>query len=72
MSADLPANPPHPMYALTTSELSQYRRELEHAVTRLGEAPVVADLRAKLDEVLAEEESRTRAKTFTGTWPVHN
>jgi hypothetical protein len=60
------------MYALTTYELKDYRKLLEHAVARLGEAPVVADLRAKLDAVLAEEESRTRAQNATGNWPVHN
>ncbi len=52
--------PQHPTSQLTTGELTRYRRELEHAVARLGQAPVVADLRAKLDEVAAEQEQRTQ------------
>jgi hypothetical protein len=61
-----PANvnhPPHPTYALTTAELSRYRSELEHAVQRLGTAPVVTELREKLDEVVQEQESRLTART---------
>jgi len=59
---------------MTTYELKDYRRLLERALNdrTIGSAPVAASLRAKLDEVLAEEESRTRAKNATGTWPVHN
>ena len=56
-----PANveqPKHPTSQLTSGELSRYQKELEHAVARLGQAPVVADLRAKLAEVLAEQEQR--------------
>ena len=57
--------PRHPVHALTTGELTRFRRELEHAVVRLGQAPVVADLRAKLDEVLAEQESRDSIRQAT-------
>ena len=53
--------PAHPIHALTTYELSRYRRELEHALKELREhAPVRELLQAKLAEVLAEQDSRTR------------
>jgi hypothetical protein len=53
--------PDHPLYALTTYELRDYRHDLERAIagTPSG-APAQADLRARLDEVLAEQESRAR------------
>jgi hypothetical protein len=56
------ADPPqHPMHALTTYELSRYRRELEHALKVLPEdAPVRELLQDRLAEVFAEEDSRTR------------
>jgi hypothetical protein len=56
----MPAEPKHPMHALTSYELNRYRRDLEHAVAHLGQAPVVADLRAKLDEVIGEQDDRAR------------
>ncbi len=53
--------PPHPMHALTTYELRDYRRQLEHAIKGISpDAPVQADLRSKLDEVLAEQEQRAK------------
>ena len=59
-----PANagpPPHPLYALTTFELSRYQRELEHALSALpGHAPVRGQLQQRLAEVHAEQQSRTR------------
>ena len=57
-----PAAPPrHPVYALATFELRRYRRELEHAIQGISpDAPVQDDLRRKLGEVLAEQESRSR------------
>ena len=55
------AEPGHPVPALTTFELGRYRRELEHAIKGISpDAPVQEDLRRKLGEVLAEQESRTR------------
>jgi hypothetical protein len=58
------SQPKHPMYALTTYELRDYRRELERAIAFYGKhhpsAPVLADLRARLDDVLAEQDSRAR------------
>ena len=51
--------PPHPLGALTTSELTRYLRQLEHAINGIApDAPVQADLRRKLGEVLAEQQSR--------------
>ena len=51
--------PEHPLYALTTYELSRYRRQLEHALKDLPEHAAVRELlRGKLTEVLAEQESR--------------
>ena len=51
--------PEHPLDALTTYELSRYRRELEHALKALPEHAAVRELlRTKLAGVLAEQESR--------------
>ncbi|HTX26253.1 MAG TPA: hypothetical protein VME19_04440 [Streptosporangiaceae bacterium] len=58
------APPPHPLYALTTYELSRYRRELEHALTALpGHAPVRGQLQQRLAEVQAEQHSRAQLST---------
>jgi hypothetical protein len=59
-------SPEHPMHALTTYELSRYRRELEHALKELPEhVPVRELLRGKLAEVLAEEDSRAKIADVT-------
>jgi hypothetical protein len=51
--------PEHPLHALTTYELSRYRRQLEHALKALPEHATVRELlRGKLAEVLAEQENR--------------
>ena len=53
--------PKHPLHALTTSELSRYRRELESAIRGIADdAPVQDDLRSKLDAVLAEQDDRSK------------
>ena len=56
--------PKHPVHALTTSELSGYRRELESAIAVFDRQdpppPARARLQVKLDEVLAEQEDRAR------------
>ena len=59
----MPDQPKRPLSALTIYELRDYRRQLEHAIKGIApDAPVQADLRRKLDEVLAEEHERaTRA-----------
>jgi hypothetical protein len=53
--------PKHPTHSLTTYELSDYRRELEHALKTVPEHAGVRELlRAKLAEVLAEQEARIK------------
>jgi hypothetical protein len=57
--------PQHPMYALTTYELRDYRRQLESAIaffdTKNAEhTPVRELLQGRLAEVLAEQHSRTK------------
>jgi hypothetical protein len=56
--------PKHKLSQLTTYELRDYRRELEHAVAYFDKhhpaAPARADLKSKLDEVLAEQADRAR------------
>ncbi len=59
MPAPPEPHPPHPLYALTSSELARYRHQLEHAMAALDpDAAVQAGLRGKLDRALAEQESR--------------
>ncbi len=58
---DPPKPPPYPMHALTTYELRDYRRELEHALKTLPEHAEVRELlRQKLSEVVGEQEARGR------------
>lgn len=59
---DEPNRPPHPLHAMTTYELRDYRKQLEHALkdSVIGQAPVAAGLREQLDALLAEQESRAR------------
>jgi len=53
--------PAHPLPALTTYELRDYRRHLEHALTTLPEGTAVRDLlQGRLAQVLAEQSSRAR------------
>ena len=53
--------PSHPLYALTTFELSRYRRELEQSLAELpGQASVRRPLHDKLALVLAEQKSRAK------------
>jgi hypothetical protein len=53
--------PAHPLPALTTYELRDYRRQLELALTALPEqAGIRALLQGRLAEVLAEQDSRAR------------
>ena len=56
--------PEHPLHALTTYELTYYRRRLENAIAFLGKQdPVPAvrsDLQAALDNVLAEQDDRAK------------
>jgi hypothetical protein len=56
--------PEHPLHALTTYELTYYRRRLENAITYLGKQDPVPAIRATmqtaLDRVIAEQDDRQR------------
>jgi hypothetical protein len=56
--------PPRPLPALSMAELTAYRRELEHVIaffSRQDPVPSVrADLQARLDQVIAEQDDRAR------------
>ena len=53
--------PKHPLGAMTTYELKDYRRELEHALKVLpGHAPARELLQDKLAGVLAEQDARAK------------
>ena len=56
--------PKHPLHALTTYELRDYRRELEKAIAFFGSQalvpPIQAVMRARLDAVIAEQNDRAR------------
>jgi hypothetical protein len=58
------APPEHPLHALTTYELTYYRRRLENALAYLGKQdpvpPIRADLQAALDKVVTEQDDRAR------------
>ena len=59
--------PPHPLPAMTTYELSRYRRDLEHALRSLPVgAPARQVLGQRLDGVLAEQQSRDDAVRTSG------
>ena len=56
--------PVHPLPALTTFELRDYRRDLERALAALPEhAPVRGLLQDKLADVVAEQDSRVAIRT---------
>jgi hypothetical protein len=60
--------PQHPMHALTTYEITRYRRELEHALSTLpGHAEVRALLQQRLADVLAEQEARAQLQQASRT-----
>jgi len=54
--------PRHPLHALTTYELRDYRRQLERALAFFDQQdpvpPVRTDLQAALDAVIAEQDDR--------------
>jgi hypothetical protein len=56
--------PKHPLHALTTYELRDYRRELEKAIAFFSSQdpvpPIRAVMQARLDAVLAEQYDRAR------------
>ena len=61
----LPIHQPiHPLHALTTYELRDYRRDLENAIkNNASDAAIRAELQRRLDVVIAEQESRARLAT---------
>jgi hypothetical protein len=60
--------PPHPMHSLTTYELKNYRRELEHALKTIPEHAQVRELlQQRLAEVLAEQDFRNQLRQADGT-----
>ena len=58
------SQPQHPLYAMTTYELLAYRRQIEDAIAFFDAQhpvpPVRDGLKSRLDDVLAEQESRKR------------
>jgi hypothetical protein len=56
--------PKHPLHALTTYELRDYRRELEKAIAFFSSQapvpPVRAVMQARLDAVITEQDDRAR------------
>jgi hypothetical protein len=56
--------PKHKLSELTTYELRDYRRELERAIAFFGQQdpvpPARADMQARLADVIAEQDDRTR------------
>jgi hypothetical protein len=59
--------PPHPVHTLTTYELRNYRRELEHSLHALPEHMAVRVLlQQRLAEVLAEQDSRDQLHEANG------
>ena len=60
--------PKHPTYALTTYELRDYRRQLEHALKTLpSHAEVRVLLQQRLTDVLTEQDSRTQFQRASRT-----
>jgi hypothetical protein len=59
--------PPHPVQALTTYELRNYRRELEQSLGALPEHVAMrVILQQRLAQVLAEQDSRNRLHQANG------
>jgi hypothetical protein len=56
--------PKHPLHAMTTFELRDYRRQLEMAIeyldTKNPVPSVRGDLQARLDQAVAEQDDRKR------------
>jgi hypothetical protein len=56
--------PGHPLHALTTSELTGYRRQLEHAIAWSDAQdpvpPARTSLQSRLADVIAEQDDRAR------------
>ncbi len=62
-----PETPAHPLHAMTTYELRDYRRDLEHRLTGMSRNLLPRDLlQRQLEAVLAEEDSRARLQQANG------
>jgi hypothetical protein len=59
--------PKHPLHAMTTFELRDYRRQLESAIAFFDRQdpgpPARRRLQARLDDVIAEQDDRARLAT---------
>jgi hypothetical protein len=64
MPAETVTEPKHPLHAMTTYELRDYRRQLEQAIAFFDKQdpipPARGRLQASLDAVLAEQDERAR------------
>jgi hypothetical protein len=59
--------PKHPLHALATFELRNYRKDLERAIKGIPpDAPVQSVLQRKLGAVIAEQEERARMARSPG------
>ena len=60
--------PKHPLPAMTTFELRDYRRQLERAIAFFERQdpvpPARRRLQARLDDVIAEQDDRARLATY--------
>jgi hypothetical protein len=62
----MPDYPAYPPAAMTTTELTNRRQDLEHTLTTSpDDAPGHAILRRQLDEVIAEQDERTQIRHTT-------
>jgi hypothetical protein len=64
MTAEPAAEPKHPLPAMTTYELRDYRRQLESAIAFFDQQDLVPPartrLQASLDAILREQDERAR------------
>jgi hypothetical protein len=59
----MPDQPAYPPATMTTFELTNRRRDLEHALTTSSpSAPGHAILRRQLDEIVTEQDERTQIR----------
>jgi hypothetical protein len=67
----VPAEPGHPLHALTTYELRGYRRALENSLADSAAHDPASrdDLQARLAAVLAEQDSRAELTSYRALRP---
>ena len=70
------ANTPEPLHALgalTTAEISKYKRKREHCLKHLPEhAAVRQQIGERLQAVIDEESIREQHRHSSQRWPLHN